>query len=70
MTEHKERLSPRSEAAKQFVLDKRDLTAKESEAQRLASVAHKTARLRELRLSKEAAEHEATIPSAKPKRGR
>ena len=66
MTEHKERFSPRSEAAKQFALAKRDLTAKESEAQRLASVAHKTARLRELRLAKEAAEREGTTPKRRP----
>jgi hypothetical protein len=70
MTERKETLSPRTDAGKQFALDKRDLTAKESEAQRLASVHHKTARLRELRLAKEATESAPTEAKAKPKRRR
>jgi hypothetical protein len=70
MTERKETLSSRTDAAKQFARDKRDLTAKESEAARVASDSAKTAQLRELRLGKEAAEHEAngTAKPAKPPR--
>jgi hypothetical protein len=56
---------PRSEAGKAFALEKRDLTAKESEAERLASHAATTARLRKLRLAKEAAE-QAAAPKPKP----
>jgi hypothetical protein len=67
MTEPKQQPPPRSEAGKAFALEKRDLTAKESEAGRLASISAKTARLRELRLAKEAAER-AAAPAAKPKR--
>jgi hypothetical protein len=54
-----------AEAGKMFAPDKRDLTAKEREAERAASMSAKTARLREMRLAREAAErkagtHEAT----------
>jgi hypothetical protein len=70
MTERKETLSPRTEAAKQFALEKRDLSAKESEAERLLSSAAKTAKLRKLRLAKEAAEREAATTAGLAKRPR
>jgi hypothetical protein len=65
MTERKETLSRRTDAGKLFALEKRDLTAKESEAERIASDSAKTARLRELRLAKEA-EHATAQPAQKP----
>jgi len=67
MTERKETPSPRTIAGKEFAFEKRDLTAKESEAKRLASASAKTARLRELRLAKEQAAREAS-PKLEPKR--
>jgi hypothetical protein len=57
----------RSEAGKAFALEKRDLTARESEAERLASEVAKTARLRQLRLAKEAAERGEAPPKPPPK---